>query len=366
MNYIYHPWIELESIARKRITQVYSSLMASKVIQYPYRILSLLSLLLILEMVVVAGISSVPAEYEYEWVFGWLLLITMLAWAGIAGVVSICAPIGGEMLKRRGRIILVLSSALFATSIFSPILGATLFQSAFLADLFWQSHLLLFLIVWIGIVVVIGATSDAATGRKIYLRIGVFHPAPEAGFTLYSTKTYLLIGVFPLLVVAYSEMLWTAFVSMGLVLDLLEPLDLYTDLLINLLYFLGVLFIILSTTLVIGAVVLRSTLDVPRVVVAIVALGISIVVFGSAIGVGYLLFFFPYSGSVDPPPASAVSFIISVPVLWSLTISVFGAMLVGTMRRPIRNITVTGVGIVAMTLALALYLHLTDIWEIFR
>ena len=335
-------------------------------IQYRYRILSLLSLLLIVEMVVVAGIISVPAEYEYEWVFGWPLLITMLAWAGIAGVVSICAPIGGEMLKRGGRIILVLSSALFSTSIFSPILGATLFQSAFLADLFWQLHLLLFLIVWIGIVVVIGATSDAATGRKIYLRVGVFHPAPEAGFTLYSTKTYLLIGVFPLLVVAYSEMLWTAIFSMGLVLDLLEPLDLYTDLLINLLYFLGVLFIILSTTLVIGAVVLRSTLDVPRVVVAIVALGISIVVFGSAIGVGYLLFFFPYSGSVDPPPASAVSFIISVPVLWSLTISVFGAMLVGTMRRPIRNITVTGVGIVAMTLALALYLHLAGIWEIFR
>ena len=153
---------------------------------------------------------------------------------------------------------------------------------------------------------------------------------------------------------------------MGLVLDLLEPLDLYTDLLVYILYFLGVLFIILSTTLAIGAVVLRSTLDVPRVVVAIVALGVSILVFGSAIGVGYLLFFLPYSGSVDPPPASAVSFIISVPVLWSLTFSVFGTMLVGTMRRPIRNITVTGGGIVAMTLALALYLHLTDIWVIFR
>ena len=334
-------------------------------IRYRYQILALLSLLLIVEMVVVAVISSVPAEYEYEWVFGWPLLITMLAWAGIASVVSICAPIGSEMLKRGGRIILILSSALFVTSIFSPILEAMLFQSAFLYDLFWQPHLLLFLIVWIGIVVVVGATSDAATGRKIYLRIGVFHPAPEAGFTLYSTKTYLLIGVFPLLVVAYSEMLWTAFVSMGLVLDLLEPLDLYTDLLINLLYFLGVLFIILSTTLVIGAVVLRSTLDVPRVVVAIVALGISIVVFGSAIGVGYLLFFFPYSGYVEPPPASAVSFIISVPVLWSLTISVFGAMLVGTMRRPIQNITVAGVGVVAMTLTLAGYLQLSDIWEIF-
>lgn len=333
----------------------------SALIQYRYRILALLSLLLIVEMVVVAGIISVPVKYEYEWVFGWALLITIVAWIGIAGVVGVGGPVPGEVLKRGGHIILILSSALFATFIFSPILGAILFQSAFLIDLFWQPHLLLFLIVWIGIVVVVGATSDAATGRKIYLRIGVFHPAPEAGFTLYSTKTYLLIGVFPLLVVAYSGMLWTAFVSMGLVLDLLEPLDLYTDLLAYILYFLGVLFIILSTTLAIGAVVLRSTLDVPRVVVAIVALGISILVFGSAIGVGYLLFL-----SGEQPPASAVSFIVFVPVLWSLTISVFGAMLVGTMRRPIRNITVAGFGMVAMTLALACYLHLSDIWEIFR
>ena len=317
-------------------------------IQYRYRILSLLSLLLILEMVVVAGISSVPAEYEYEWVFGWPLLITMLAWAGIAGVVSICAPIGGEMLKRGGRIILVLSSALFATFIFSPILEEIVLRSEslalFLDNLFWSSQILLFFIVWVGIVVVVGAISDTETGRRVYL----------------------LIGVFPLLVVTYSEMLWTAFFSMGLVLDLLEPLDLYTDLLVYILYFLGVLFIILSTTLAIGAVVLRSTLDVPRVVVAIVALGVSILVFGSAIGVGYLLFFLPYSGYPDPPPISVINFIVVVPVLWSLTFSVFGTMLVGTMRRPTRNITVTGGGIVAMTLALALYLHLTDIWVIFR
>ena len=332
-------------------------------IQYRYRILSLLSLLLILEMVVVAGISSVPAEYEYEWVFGWLLLITMLAWAGIAGVVSICAPIGGEMLKRGGRIILVLSSALFATFIFSPILGAILFQSAFLLDLFWQPHLLLFLIVWIGIVVVVGATSDAATARKIYLRIGVFHPAPEIGFTLYSTKTYLRVGVLPLLVVTYTGMLWTAFFSMDIVEGLLEPL-VSTDLLDDLIILLGVLFILLSTFLVIGAVVLRSTLDIPRIVVAVVALGISILVFGSAIGIGLLLFFSD-SEYVEPPPVSFLLFLEVVPVLWSLTISVFGTMLIGTMRRPTQGITVAGVGMVAMTLALVWYLHFTDIWVIF-
>lgn len=332
-------------------------------IQYRYRILSLLSLLLILEMVVVAGISSVPAEYEYEWVFGWPLLITMLAWAGIAGVVSICAPIGGEMLKRGGRIILVLSSALFATFIFSPILGAILFQSAFLLDLFWQPHLLLFLIVWIGIVVVVGATSDAATARKIYLRIGVFHPAPEIGFTLYSTKTYLRVGVLPLLVVTYTGMLWTAFFSMDIVEGLLEPL-VSTDLLDDLIILLGVLFILLSTFLVIGAVVLRSTLDIPRIVVAVVALGISILVFGSAIGIGLLLFFSD-SEYVEPPPVSFLLFLEVVPVLWSLTISVFGTMLIGTMRRPTQGITVAGVGMVAMTLALVWYLHFTDIWVIF-
>lgn len=311
-------------------------------IQYRYRILALLSLLLILEMVAVAVISSVPAEYEYEWVFGWTLLITMVAWTGIAGVIGVGAPVGSKVLKRGGDIILILSSALFATSIFSPILGATLFQSAFLLDLFWQPHLLLFLIVWIGIVVVVGATSDAATARKIYLRIGVFL----------------------LLVATSSGILWTAVFSMDIVEGLLEPL-VSTDLLDDLIILLGALFILLSNSLVIGAVVLRSTLDVHRVVVAIIALGVSIVAFGSAIGVGILLFFLPYSGYSEPPPVSAVNFIVFVPVLWSLTISVFGTMLIGTMRRPTQGITVAGVGMVAMTLALVWYLHFTDIWVIF-
>ena len=333
-------------------------------IQYRYRILALLSLLLIVEMVVVAGISSVPVKYEYEWVFGWALLITIMAWIGIAGVVGVGAPVRGEVLKRGGHIILILSSALFATFIFSPILGAMLFQSAFLLDLFWQPHLLLFLIVWIGIVVVVGATSDAATARKIYLRIGVFHPAPEAGFTLYSTKTYLRIGVFPLLVATCSGILWTAVFSMDIVEGFWEP-QVSTDLLDDLIVLLGVLFIILSNSLVIGAVVLRSTLDVHRVVVAIIALGVSIVAFGSAIGVGILLFFLPYSGYSDPPPVSVLLFLEVVPVLWSLTISVFGTMLIGTMRRPTQGITVAGVGMVAMTLALVWYLHFTDIWVIF-
>ena len=309
-------------------------------IQYRYPILAFLSLLLILQLVGLADISSVPIEYE--WVSGWTLLITMVAWTGIAGVVGIGAPVRGEVLKRGGHIILILSSALFATSIFSPILGATLFQSAFLLDLFWQPHLLLFLIVWIGIVVVVGATSDAATARKIYLRIGVFL----------------------LLVATSSGILWTAVFSMDIVEGLLEPL-VSTDLLDDLIILLGALFILLSNSLVIGAVVLRSTLDVHRVVVAIIALGVSIVAFGSAIGVGILLFFLPYSGYSEPPPVSAVNFIVFVPVLWSLTISVFGTMLIGTTRRPIQGITVAGVGMVAMTLALAWYLHFTDIWVIF-
>ena len=332
----------------------------SILMRYRYPILALFSLLLILQMVAVAVISSVPAEYEYEWVFGWTLLITMVAWTGIAGVIGVGAPVGSKVLKRGGDIILILSSALFATFLFSPILGAILFQFAFFVDLFWQPHLLLFVIVWLGIVVVVGTISDAEIGRKIYLRIGVFHPTPEVGFALYSTKTYLLIGVLPLLVVTYSGVLWTAFFSMGLVADLWGSLGLYVDLLFYMLCLLGVLFIILSTALVIGALVLRSTLDVPRVVVAIVSLGISVVVFGSAIGVGILLFL-----SGEQPPASAVSFIVFVPVLWSLTISVFGTMLIGTMRRPIQGITVAGVGMVAMTLALVWYLHFTDIWVIF-
>ena len=328
-------------------------------IQYRYRILALLSLLLILEMVAVAVISSVPAEYEYEWVFGWTLLITMVAWTGIAGVIGVGAPVGSKVLKRGGDIILILSSALFATFLFSPILGAILFQSAFLADLFWQPHLLLFVIVWIGIVVIFVAAipdTEHRSSFKTTLDMSVVLGATsDAG---HSRKIYLLIGVFPLSVVAYSGIISTAIFSMVVVVDLLESL-LYSlvsiDLLFDLLYFLGVLFILLSTFL-IGAVVLRSTF---------VALGISIVVFVSAIFIGVLLFFLPYSGDVEAPPVSAISFIAFVPVLWSLTISVFGTMLIGTMRRPTQGITVAGVGMVAMTLALVWYLHFTDIWVIF-
>ena len=189
--------------------------------RYRYLILASLSLLLISEMVVV-DIDFVPIEYG--WIFRCLVALTMVAWTGILCVIGYGPPIDRAVSKRtsniyapdssvidaledepkftqeylramypsvidaledepkrRGHTILVLSPALFAMFALLSILGAILFQAQFLLDIIGQ-YWPVFFIVWIGMVVIVGATVNVDSSKK----------------------TYLVVNVFPLLVLAWT------------------------------------------------------------------------------------------------------------------------------------------------------------------
>ena len=310
----------------------------SILIRYRYWILASLSLLLISEIAVV-GVNIVPVEYEG--VLGWLSFLTMVAWTGIVGMIGVGAPVDREVLNRGGRIILILSPALFATFILSP----SILQSLFLLDLFWSPYLLLFVMVWIGIVVIFGATMVANHSRK----------------------SYLGLGVFPLLLITSAALLATAFLTLYVVLDLFERLlgsHLVTVLVLPLIIPFGALLIVLPTSLMIGALILRRK-DLsgrPRtlvlcIVVAMISLGITVVALGSVIGIGIFLFVAPFSG-IDAPGV-AIAFIVFVIVLSPIAGAVPGTVLIGRMHRPIRSITVAGIGLVAVILVAGWYWYLT-------
>lgn len=328
-------------------------------IRYRYRILVSLSLLLILEMVVVASISSAPIEYEYEWVSGWIMFLTTFAWMGMAGVVGVGAPVGVRALKRPAPI-LILPPAIFVILMLSPIFVLSL------DELFWQAHSLLFIMVWAGIVVIFGATILDIEHRSSFKETldmsVVFGTTSDAER---SRKVFLRMGVFPLLMVAWIGMFWTYGLLVDPVFDLLDRLPgIDTVLIANLFIPLGALFIILLTSLVILPVIGRSEmfLGIPRIVVALVAFVISAVALAFVIGIGLLIA--GGSGSGSDAPGVGLLLIVVMPVLWSLTFCVFGTVLIGRMRRPIRNITVAGVGMVVMDEVLLLYLHLSGIWQV--
>ena len=325
--------------------------------RHRYPILAALSLLLIAEMAL-AGVNLVPIEYE--WTLGWLMFLTIAAWTGIAMVIGVGAPIGGDapqdapkraqsiyvpdfsvgevgvaVPKLPAHVMLIRSPSLFAVFFSLSVFGAILFQSQFLVDLFWQPHSLVLIMVWTGMVVIVGAASNIEHSRK----------------------TYLFASISPLLILVWTLLFWTALMFTDQVFDLFDRL--LGANLVDLLIPLGALFIVLSTSLVIGAVLQRSAMaDSRRIVVAITAFGISIFSFFSAMGIGILLYIFSAGGSTDAPGA-ALGIFVSMPVLWSLTICVFGTVLIGMLRRPIRNITVAGIGMAAIILVFGLYWYVT-------
>ena len=323
---------------------------------YRYQILAALSLLLIAEMAL-AGVNLVPIEYE--WALGCLMLLTIVAWAGIAVVIGVAAPAGGDVPKDvpnpniyvpdfsvgeigvvaprapSARVMLIRSPSLFAMFFFLSVFGAILFQSQFLLDVFWQPYSLVLIMAWMGMVVIVGASSNIEHSRK----------------------TYLFGSIFPLLISAWTLLFWTTLSFTDEVLDL--PTRLLGANLADLVIPIGALFIVLSTSLVIGAVLRRSAMvDSRRIVVAITAFGISIFSFFSALGIGVMLYIFSAGGSTDAPGA-ALGIFVSMPILWSLTICVFGMVLIGMMRRRIRNITVAGIGMAAMILVFGWYWYVT-------
>ena len=319
--------------------------------RYRYLILASLSLILISEMVVV-DIDFVPVEYE--WVFRCLVALTMVAWTGILCVIGYGPPIDRAVVKRtpniyapdssvidaledepkrRGHTIFVLSPALFVMFALLSILSPILFQAQFLLDLigpywtvfFWPywpvffwPYWPVFFMVWIGIVVIVGANVNVESSKK----------------------TYLVVNVFPLLVLVWT-MLYIAASSESECLGVV-------------MYLFGGLVVFLSYFLMIGAVVRRAMLpDKYWIRLAVISFAISVAL--SAVSlipvmlVVRALFEVPildacrseYHGpSIGFIAAIILVVPIIIPILMSLTTSVPLTMLIGTMRRPIRNITV--------------------------
>ena len=333
--------------------------------RYRYLILASLSLLLISEMVVV-GIDSVPVEYG--WIFRCLVALTMVAWTGILCVIGYGPPIDKAVVKRtsniyapdssvidaledepkftqeylramypsvidaledepkrRGHTIMVLSPALFVMFALLSILGAILFQAQFLLDLIRWPYWPVFFMVWIGMVVIVGSTVNIDSSKK----------------------TYLVVNVFPILVLGLTIL----FVSAALLLGGSN----------GVIQLFGLLVVFLATFLVIGVVVRRAMLsDNSWIGVAIISFGISVVSFIPVmLNLLYVASAAAELDTCNDCPGLAVGIFTSIfivtPILLSLTISVPLTILIGTMRRPIRNIAVVGIGIVPMIVLFVVY-----------
>ena len=309
--------------------------------RYRYLILASLSLLLISEMVVV-DIDFVPIEYE--WVFRCLVALTMVAWTGILCVIGYGPPIDRAVVKRtsniyapdssvvdaledepkrRGHTIFVLSPALFVMFVLLSVWGANLYQVQFLLDLIRWPYWPVFFMVWIGMVVIVGATVNIDSSKKTYLVVNVFPLLVLAWTVLY------MVGNLYLAVRSESEVVWY-----------------------GVMYLFGGLVVFLSYFLIVREVVLRTMLpDEYSIRLAVISFGISVAL--SAVSfMPVMLVVLEAVSSVERcrgdcaqiGVAFATAVIIAIPILMSLAISVALTILIGTMRRPIRNIT-TVVGI---------------------
>ena len=298
--------------------------------RYRYLILASLSLLLISEMVV-ADIDSVPIEYGG--IFRCLVALTMVAWTGILCVIGYGPPIDRAVVKRtsniyapdssvidaledepkrRGHTILVLSPALFVMFVLLSVWGANLYQAQFLLDLIRWPYWPVFFMVWIGMVVIVGATVNIDSSKKTYLVVNVF-PILVPGLTM----LYMAVGV-------SNEEVWY-----------------------GVMYLFGGLVVFLSYFLIVRAVVLRTMLpDKYSIRLAVISFGISVAL--SAVSfMPVVLVVLESVSSVERCRGDCAqigagfvtAILIIIPILVSLTISVPLTILIGTMRRPIRNIT---------------------------
>lgn len=278
----------------------------------------------------------------------------------MAGMIGVGAPVGEYMLKRPSRI-LILPPVLFVMFVLSPVFAVILSSSLLLDELIWQPYSILFIMVWAGIVVIFGATIPDIEHRSSFKETldmqVVFKTISDVER---SRKIYLRMGVFPLLMVAWIGMFWTNNLLLDRVFDFLDLLP-GSDLIAGLIVPLGALFILLSTSLVVGAVIRRSMFGSPLLVVALVSLAISVVPLAPVMGFVLAVFLGANESRTDAP-GEALFFIAVIPVLWSLMFCVFGTLLIDRMRRPIRNITVAGVGMLVMTQVLILYLYFAGIW----
>ena len=204
------------------------------------------------------------------------------------------------------------------------ILGANIFQAQFLLDLIRQPYMRVLVMVWIGMVVIVGATANVESSKK----------------------TYLIMNVFPLLVLVLSGMFVIGSYRLSTSSQPVADLG----------GLLGALFVFLLHSLVIGAILRQTMLpDKSWIALAVISLGISVVSFVPAtVLVVLLIASMGGFGTCNDCPGLAIGLFtvvfIVIPVLLSLTFSVPLAVLIGGMSRPIRNITVAGIGMAAMIL----------------
>ena len=268
--------------------------------RYPYHILAALSLLLMSEMAL-AGIDIVPVEYE--WGFGGLLFLTTVAWASTVGLSGAVAPIERDSIAYTYLFLAVL----FATFVSLILWGAIDTGLSVSSLLFWLGT------IGMGLMVIVGATSN--------------HPR---------------LIVFPLLVIACFGLQFHYWVAYGIFDDLL---------ILPLSYGLSPvsLFVVLSISMTLGVLLLRTMLvNKPRTTMKYVV--VALTTFTYAIAVGLVLLSLVVVGLGFPVVAILLVAILS---------SVFGTMAIRTMRRPIRNVTVAGIGMAGMIIVVGWYWYWT-------
>ena len=290
-------------MARSRNTEMpnnHKSTIPSTLIRYRYWILSALSLLLMSEMAL-AWINIIPDEYE--WGLGGLLFITTVTWVSTVGLSGVVAPIERDSIAYTYLFLAVL----FATFVALILWGAI--------DTILSVRSLLFGLgtIWMGLMVIVGATSN-----------------------------HHRLIVFPLLLIVCFGLLihyWVAFAIFDDLLILPPP---YALSLVS-------LFVVLSISLTLGVLLLRTMLvNKPRTTMKYVVVALTAFTYAIAVGLGLLSIV-----------VVGLGFPLIVILLLAILYSVFGTMAIGTMRRPIRNVTVAGIGMAGMIIVVGWYWYWT-------
>ncbi len=161
--------------------------------KHPYLTLAMLSLLLITEMGL-AYFDFVPIPYE--WIFGWFLFLTLLAWGGMVGFAGVTRPVTRSMVKYT-RLLLM-----------APLLIATVL---FIAD--WTWALIITVVILPFVLTLIGAITLADVDAIIYLILVVIPLNVTAWFWLWALASYSPFEYVVLLIVALQALAIPLFIG---------------------------------------------------------------------------------------------------------------------------------------------------------
>ena len=260
-------------------------------------ILLILTFLLIAQ-IVQPSLSFVPVEHD--WLFGWLLFLTILAWMIMAGLVGVVTPIDRRLMRFAYSFLVVLPLIVFM------FIGALLFDVV--PNTYyplWERVFILIGTVWLVTAALVGAVAP----------------------TDCNAKAYSILAVFPLISAAWLGSLVLAFH--------VPWLHTYVAALMALLSGLAV-------SGMIGVVLLRLTpADKPRILSFYILLGLK------ALGASVAVFALPATITVilSATPWIGVYLLFGLPLLGAFAVAVPGAALISTMRNRIRNITVAAIGL---------------------